>query len=84
MKSVTATELKNQTGRQIEAALTSPVVVNKAHRPVVVLISYEAFQHYQALEDRYWGELAKEASEEGFLTAKASGALLDEMLNAHD
>lgn len=84
MKSVTATELKNQTGRQIEAALTAPVVVSKARRPVVVLISYEAFQRYQALEDRYWGELAKEASEEGFLTAKASAALLDEMLNARD
>jgi antitoxin Phd len=84
MKSVTATELKNQTGRQIEAALTSPVVVNKAHRPVVVLISYEEFQRYQALEDRYWGEIAKEASKEGLLTAKASSALLDEMLNAHD
>lgn len=84
MKSVSATELKNQTGRQIEAALTGPVVINKAHRPVVVLISYEEFQRYQSLEDRYWGDLAKEASEEGFLSAKASGALLDEMLNAHD
>jgi len=84
MKTVTATELKNQTGRQIEAALTSPVVVNKANRPVAVLISYEEFQRYQALEDHYWGDLAKEASEEGFLTAKASNALLDEMLNACD
>jgi prevent-host-death family protein len=84
MKTVTATELKNKTGRQIEAALTSPVVVEKAHRPVAVLISYEEFQRYQALEDRYWGELAKKASKEGFLTAKASSALLDEMLNAQD
>ncbi len=84
MKSVTATELKNQTGRQLEAALTSPVVVNKARRPVAVLISYEQFQRYQALEDRYWGELAKKASKEGFLSAKASSALLDEMLHAGD
>lgn len=84
MKTVTATELKNHTGRQIESALTGPVVVNKSRRPVAVLISYDAFQHYQALEDRYWGELAKEASAEGFLTEEASNTLLAEMLNAHD
>lgn len=82
MMTVTATELKNKTGEQLQAAIKEPVLVKKSGRPAFVLMSVELYNRYKALEDRYWGETAKAAAKGGFLSTEESEDLLTEMLNA--
>lgn len=85
MRTVSATELKNLTGLQLEAVAREPILISRLRRPYAVLLSYGEFQRLQAFEDRYWGEMAKKAvADGGYLTPEESNALLAEMLNAHD
>ena len=62
---VTATETKNRLGRVLQQAVREPVTIEKSGYPVAVLLSYETYERYQWLEDRYWGERAKEARKRG-------------------
>ncbi|OPL16995.1 MAG: hypothetical protein AVO38_06780 [delta proteobacterium ML8_D] len=73
---ITATELKNRLGRYLDAAETSPVIVEKSGRIKSVLISNAMFEKFLAYEDAYWASKAKIAEEEGYLGEKASEALL--------
>jgi prevent-host-death family protein len=79
MTMTTATELKNNLGAYLDAALTAPVFVQKSGRDVAVLISREHYNYLQRLEDHWWGEQAKLAEERGLLgveeTARAFKAL---------
>ncbi len=65
MEVVTATETKNRFGQVLQKAAREPVAIEKSGHPVAVLVSYETFELYQALEDRYWGERAMQARERG-------------------
>jgi len=65
MISVTATETKNHFGKVLRQAAKEPVTIEKSGSPVAVLVSYDVFERYQALEDYYWGEIAKAAREKG-------------------
>lgn len=69
MMKATATELNKHPGKYIDYALKEPVLVERAGRPVTVMVSYE---RYIQLEDAYWGELAKIADEEDSLGTKAT------------
>jgi prevent-host-death family protein len=77
MPAVTATEAKNRLGRVLRQAAREPVTIEKSGAPVAVVLSYEVFRRYQALEDRYWGERAKKARERGGYTG--GDALLSDM-----
>lgn len=61
MLKATATELNKNSGKYIDYAMKSPVVVERSGRPVTVMVSYE---RYVELEDAYWGELAMAADQE--------------------
>lgn len=65
MLAVTATEAKNRLGRVLRQAASEPVTIEKAGAPVAVVLSYEMFERYQALDDSYWGERAKKIREQG-------------------
>ena len=62
---VTVAETKNNFGRVLQQAVQEPITIEESGSPVAVLVSYDAFERYQTLEDRYWGERAKTAREKG-------------------
>jgi prevent-host-death family protein len=65
MPIITATETKNRFGKVLLQAAKEPVTIEKSGCPVAVIMSYETFEHYQALEDYHWGERAKAVRERG-------------------
>jgi prevent-host-death family protein len=81
MKKVAATELKNHLGACLEAAIASPVIVEKSGRASVVLISISEYERLLAAEDAYWGERAKVAEASGFIGKKAANKLIKNALN---
>jgi len=82
MKETAATEAKNKFGTLIDMALVEPVAIEKRGRRVAVLISFKEYQRLTEMEDRYWGEKALKALDEGFLTRKETEKWLKEKMNA--
>ncbi|MGO9743956.1 MAG: type II toxin-antitoxin system Phd/YefM family antitoxin [Roseiarcus sp.] len=78
MKTITAAAAKNAFGKFLDMARREPVLVTKNDRPVGVFLSMED------IEDTIWGERARKAHEEGYLSADESEMLLDDILNAQD
>jgi len=78
MKTITAAAAKNAFGKFLDMARREPVVVTKNDRPVGVFLSMED------LEDTIWGERALKAHKDGYLGAKESDKLLDDLLHADD
>ncbi|MDR1579547.1 MAG: type II toxin-antitoxin system prevent-host-death family antitoxin [Synergistaceae bacterium] len=65
MPVISATETKNKFGQVLLQAAKEPITIEKSGSPVAVIMSYDAYEHYQLLEDRYWGERAVSARERG-------------------
>jgi prevent-host-death family protein len=65
VKKVTATDLKQQLSKTLEAAQHEPIFVEKNGRPYAVILHPEEYEWYQKLEDRYWGEKAVAATASG-------------------
>jgi antitoxin Phd len=68
MVTVKATEMKNKLGHYLQVALVEPVVVEKTKQQVAVLMSMKEYERLTKLEDAYWGERAKAAEAEGYLS----------------
>ncbi len=79
MQTVSSVEAKTKFGQLLDMAQKGPVAVEKHGRPVSVMISYEDFEHYQALEDKMWALAAKEAETEGYLSSKDSDDFLESL-----
>jgi antitoxin Phd len=73
----TATEVKNRFGEFMDRAQREPVTVEKTGRSYAVQISYEEYQRLLALEDKLWGERAKEAERSGYIGPEETQKLLD-------
>ncbi|WP_028987362.1 type II toxin-antitoxin system Phd/YefM family antitoxin [Thermicanus aegyptius] len=84
MKRLSATDLRRRFGEVIEDAKLEPVLIEKGGRPVVVVLSYEDYQRLQDLEDEWWGEQARKAAAEGFLSAEETEAWLKEKIHETD
>lgn len=69
---VSSTNLKNKLGQYLEAAIKEPVIIEKSGRPTSVVISYDEYQRFLALEDKLWITEALEAEKEGYLGTKKS------------
>jgi antitoxin Phd len=65
MKTISANELKQSTGRAMDQALRQPVVVEKHGRPHVVMLSHEDFQDYERLKYAALKEAIREGIESG-------------------
>jgi antitoxin Phd len=76
---ITATDLKNRLGQYLEVAIREPVVVEKSGRPTSVVISYDEYQRFLALEDELWATKALEAEKEGYLGVKESAEFMREL-----
>ena len=68
MVTVKATEMKNKLGHYLQVALVEPVVVEKTKQQIAVLMSMKEYERLTRLEDAYWGERAKAAEAEGYLS----------------
>ena len=54
---ISSTELNRRSGSILVTAIRGePVIIEKSGHPSVVMVSY---QHYQELEDAFWGTLAE-------------------------
>jgi len=76
---VTATDLKNRLGQYLEASVKEPVIIEKSGRPSSVVISFDEYQRFLALEDQLWAIKALESGEEGFLGTEKSVEFMKEL-----
>jgi antitoxin Phd len=82
MRKAAASEVKNRFGQMLETAMTEPIAIEKKGRPVAVIISIQEYEQLTEIEDRYWGDKALKAVQEGFATADETKAWLESKLNA--
>ena len=79
MKTVSSTEIKNRLGQYLESATVGePVIVEKAGRPIAVVLSYAEYQRFQRLEDSYWSARCRLAEESGWAGPEESMKALKE------
>jgi prevent-host-death family protein len=78
MKTMTAAEAKTHFGQFLDNVQREPVIVTKKSRPVGVMFSI------QDIEDTIWGEKARKAHAEGYLSETESETILNRFLHAQD
>ncbi len=84
MKVVSATELKNRLGQYLGRVALEPVAVEKNGRPVAVLLSFEEYEALQRSDDHFWGQAARAAEAEGFLSVEDSLTYLQDGASSED
>lgn len=62
---MTSKEAKDKFGVLMDTARREPVTITKHGRPVVVAVWSEHYAELEAMEDRYWLELARQGEESG-------------------
>ena len=82
MKEAAATDVKNKFGQMLEAVMSEPVAIEKNGRPVAVMMSMAEYERLIEIEDRYWGEKALKALEEGFASDAETKALIEGKIGA--
>ena len=82
MREAAATDVKNRFGQMLETAMAEPIAIEKKGRPIAVMMSITEYQRLVEIEDRYWGEKARKAVEEGFVAEKEARAWLKRKLDA--
>ena len=68
MKTAKATEIKNRFGQYLQSVMIEPIFIEKTNRPIAVLLSLKEYERLIKIEDKYWGEKAKKAEAEGYLS----------------
>ncbi len=61
-----------------------PVVVEKTNHQVAVLMSMKEYERLIRLEDAYWGERAKAAEAEGYLSEAEAKDFMETSLRVKD
>jgi len=84
VKTVSATEIKNRLGQYLARTAVEPVAVEKNGRPVAVLLSFEEYELLQRSDDFFWGQAARAAEAEGFLSVEDSLKYLRDGASAED
>jgi prevent-host-death family protein len=82
MKEAAATDVKNKFGQMLETVMSEPVAIEKNGRPVAVMMSMAEYERLIEIEDRYWGEKALKALEEGFASDAETKALIEGKIGA--
>jgi prevent-host-death family protein len=81
MKESTASDAKNNFGQLIDTAMVEPIAIEKRGRRVAVLMSFVEYNRLMEMEDRFWGEKALAAIENGFLTHDETDKWVKESLH---
>lgn len=84
VKTVSATEIKNRLGQYLARVAVEPVAVEKNGRPVAVLLSFEEYELLQRSDDYFWGQAARAAEAEGFLSVEESLKYVQDGPSAED
>jgi len=84
VNTVSATEIKNRLGQYLARVAVEPVAIEKNGRPVAVLLSFEEYELLQRSDDFFWGQAARAAEAEGFLSAGESLKYLQHGASAED
>jgi prevent-host-death family protein len=82
MKEAAATDVKNKFGQMLETVMSEPIAIAKKGRPVAVMMSIAEYERLTEIEDRYWGEKALKAIEEGFVSDAGAKRLLEGKIGA--
>jgi len=75
MKTMTAVEAKTHFGKFLDNVQREPVIITKKNRAVGVMLSM------QDIENTIWGDLAREADNEGYLSEAESDEVLKKYLS---
>ena len=78
MKTITATEAKQNFGNLIASVGQEPITILKTNKDVAVVVSAQGYQELKKIEDILYGEAAKLAIIEGVISVKDS----DDFLNS--
>ena len=84
VNTVSATEIKNRLGQYLARVVVEPVAIEKNGRPVAVLLSFEEYEQLQRSDDFFWGQAARAAEAEGFLSAEDSFKYLQDGASTED
>jgi antitoxin Phd len=82
MREAAATDVKNKFGQMLETVMSEPVAIGKKGRRVAVMMSIREYQRLIDIEDRYWGEKALKAIQEGFVDEKDTKQWMERKLDA--
>jgi prevent-host-death family protein len=82
MREAGATEVKNKFGQMLEIVMSEPVAIGKKGRRVAVMMSIREDQRLIDIEDRYWGEKALKAVQEGFVNEKDTEQWMERKIDA--
>ncbi len=77
---VTATDFKNRLGKYLDAAETTPIIIEKSGRVKSVLLSHVMYKRLIAIEDDYWAKRALEAEKSGYLGAEKTKQELSKII----
>jgi len=67
MNTIKSTDIQRKFGQHFEPALIEPIVIEKNGRAIAAMVSITYLERLQALEDKYWAELALEAQKSGYV-----------------
>ena len=84
VQTVSATEIKNRLGQYLTRVAVEPVTIEKNGRPAAVLLSYEEYELLQRSDDFFWGQAARAAEAEGFLSVEDSLKYLQDGASSQD
>lgn len=84
MQTVSATEMKNRFGQYLARVAVEPVAVEKNGRPVAVLLSHQEYELLERSDDYFWGETARAAEADGFLSTDESVRYVQSAPSAED
>ena len=79
---VTAKEAKDKFGEVMAAAGHETVTITKYGRPETAMISVRRLEELEAMEDRYWLELARKGRKSGSMGVEASKDFIRDILDA--
>ena len=82
---VSVEDAEDRFDRLLDKAQAHPVAITKQDKPVAVVLSVEAYENLQRIDDGYWIARAELAEAEGdWLGVEESEAFTQELLNAKD
>lgn len=64
---LTATEVQNRFRDALKRCRSEPFTITKKGKAVAVMMSVDEYQRLVAMDERYWGEFAQSAIEDGFV-----------------
>ncbi len=82
MQTFAAKKAKDSFGLLLDTAQREPVFISKKNRLVAVVLSTQDYERFVSEENTLLALEADRAKKGGFIGKKASGKLMDELLNA--